>query len=419
MLQKLVRARRNILVPLLFVILALVTLIARRSAGDSPSGALNVTISQGSDQNYALEENSITVGLTADAPDKPTYNDETETAGPFWDWSYDTIVKLGGTVNDLTFAPPLAQWPLHNNVISVSTTSHQYGEWKVTFYANGYYNQRTKGQTQWQKVNAKGGQRDVTFALVRVQVRAKRFSDANWSTSGVSIAAGGRDSNVHKAQVEVEVQPALNSYTYPVSVSLTGGGGGFTPSAWWWNSNNAKVAKLDFNGSTYTFGESDPIKMNPGGTLPGVLWSSNLVESTTIKANIPALGLSKTCDVSFAAPDIVFDLGAAQFPIDQWYPYTVSVSLGGVPVDGHELTIVVEQVTLSDGTTKTASLGNSGGDSTSLDDYVLVDQGAFADHSYEDITTAAGLPSVSTHLNVIDATVISVKLRASDMSVAQ
>ena len=254
--------------------------------------------------------------------------------------------------------------------------------------------------------------------VAEVQLKTKRYGSNEWDTTLTRIASGGKASGVHKAAVQIRVPSGLGAQ-HPLEVSLTGDGGGHTFSSWW-STKPAAKAKLAFGSTTaFVHGDASPLSFTSPPTLNGWLTSSNKLESTTILVAVPTLGITCTADVDFVLGDFVVDLGDDPIPVDQWHDFTVSMSLDGVPIDGHEVNLVVWQVILEDGTPVDAALGSGSGSSTSLANYVQLDPGALFNHDYFQATTGTTLPSVATQLKLKNSSVATLTIKAYDMSVKE
>lgn len=236
----------------------------------------------------------------------------------------------------------------------------------------------------------------------------------------VSIASGGKSGDAHKADVTITFDPPLSGGT-EVKVSLIGGGEGFEPSSWWWSwlSSGRIRAKLDMSGSTYTYGQnSSPLSFTPNGSsLTGTVTSSNMVETTTLKVEVPSKNITLTCPIDFVVGDFTANLGEGLVhDPSNWTAFTVKKALGNHAIANHDVTLVVSKVYFANGTSLSASLGSQGS-STDLSQYVQLDGPALVT-SYENVTTNSN-GEATAYYSVQDNNVVKIEITACDMSVAE
>lgn len=260
-------------------------------------------------------------------------------------------------------------------------------------------------------------QADLTVYQIQVNVQRKGSGDP-WS-SDASIAAGGKDSDVHKANVQILFTPGLDADT-EVQVSLSDGGEGYEPSSWWWSKSRTRSQLTLTSGGTGTYvaGETtSPLILTPAGSLVGILTSSNKLESTQINVNIPDFAVSRSAAVQFVLGDFTVDLGQAPFPINTWRSFDVSSTLSGSGVDNHDLNFVVTKVVLETGEVLEPDLGSGESSSDSLVEYVELD-GPYWTHKAEKDTTD-GNGDASGQFQIVDSSVVSLEITAFDMDVAE
>ena len=166
------------------------------------------------------------------------------------------------------------------------------------------------------------------------------------------ISAGGVENPVHTAIIGVYSNPS--SY-FPCTVSMEGGTGK-EPPVYPYLGRNYKLghkvdAQISLGGHTYTAGDPQPLVLNVGGWVRGLLRSSNRVQTATVLIAI-GNGPPLPYNVEFAAPTMNLVMPAHLYPQT---PDTVSVTLtlaGPAPrsVPGHELLFYVSGLTFKSGT---------------------------------------------------------------------
>ncbi len=314
-------------------------------------------------------------------------------------------IKAIPTPSDASFPSGKPEWGGTANLSGSSDT------------ASGTLSDVSTSDQDFKTVTAKCGNTvsaNIIVAELTFDGRMKNTGD--YSTSDVTIAAGALGSDVHQAEIRVNVSPAV-SIKGEIRLSLSDGGAGYTSSSWYWGVT-ATPAKLVNGTRVYTFGDSQPLTFSTVGGIYCTLSSSNKAESTKVKLEIPSRNISKDLTVKFSAPDIKVDLGNQSANIGVWTPYTVTATVGSKPVDGHSMKLVVTKVNLKDGTVVNPDLEDSSSSSTSLVAYVQVDPNAWYDHTYEADTTAMNTPSISTQFKVVDPNVAGFEITAYDFSVA-
>lgn len=264
------------------------------------------------------------------------------------------------------------------------------------------------------KVEATASDQSLTVWLT-----VRRGSTGETTSSDVSIAAGGKSGEAHQATVDVTFEPPLSGDT-EVKVSLVGGGEGFEPSDWWWASvSPGRIrAKLEMNGQTFTYGASyEPLTFSPSGSpLSGTVTSSNMVETTTMKVELPSKGITLTCPIDFVVGHFTLDMGDA-FVLNEWRPFTVKREIGNHPIGSHTLAFVVSTVYLADGSSVSFNLGDSQATSTDLSAYVqLYGEGGVTTHQ---MATTDANGQATGQYKVVDANVVRFDVIAADVSVAE
>lgn len=257
----------------------------------------------------------------------------------------------------------------------------------------------------------------ITIKAYKIELKSKPSGDLAWDNGNTNIAAGGINSAVHKADIEISITPSLDA-DHPVQVKLTGAGAGYQPGSWWWSESQKKAA-LTLGTGTFTFGDSTPISIT--STTSGTLISSNVIETTTIEVAAPTLNnFSVTKNVSFVKGDIEIVPANGDAALNQWHNVTIRRKLGDKPIDGHKLNLVVTKVTLKnvDNSTdpKTAT-AVSATNYDALDEYVQVDPNAYINHAYVELLTGVSPAGIVTQTRVIDIRVTNFELGVADMSV--
>ncbi len=199
-----------------------------------------------------------------------------------------------------------------------------------------------------------------------IVIMSRLSAGGRFKETGTKICAGGRDDDVHKADVSIRFNPALKAGAV-AKVDLQGGGGGAAISAWWTvlTKSSQEKAKLVYGDNTHTHGDGNALEVTaPGGGISRIimkLWSSNKLEDTSIRVRVGAL--SKSHVVSFAVPTLDYVMAEGAFDLDKARPFTGTFKFGNHHVAGHTLGVTVYAVTLMNGKRVEAN-----GNSTSLDD---------------------------------------------------
>lgn len=181
-------------------------------------------------------------------------------------------------------------------------------------------------------------------SLVILETKWAADPNASWQTSGTSICAGGKDSDVHRADVHIVVPDQAKGQVLEIKLI---GGAGFNPQRDWWDRDGkATPAALSFDFGTLAPGGTlnTTIGDSPGDLdIEGTLTSSNKVESVTIQVKV-ANGAAVTTQVDFGAPTYSNNLGDIGFTLSDPRDFAVTVQYNGKPVDQHKLTFVVDTV---------------------------------------------------------------------------
>lgn len=167
-------------------------------------------------------------------------------------------------------------------------------------------------------------------AMEYIKVKCVANDDENLSSS-TKIAAGGYDSAVHRAVVEMKIShvsnsPHIRSLNMPVTLINAEGRPG----------NNVQ-AKLLLAGATIVKGDGDgevPFRRR-SGTVTAELVSSNLVGTCAIVCG------GKAAYVDFGWKTEHKWTGLKAFPHDAYHRVSFSMQLNGTPVDGHEILLRV------------------------------------------------------------------------------
>ena len=216
-----------------------------------------------------------------------------------------------------------------------------------------------------------------TLNVFSLTVKTKKKGATSWDPDGTTteIATGGLATDIHFADVEVEVKPpSLISSSLPLKISLAGDGDGYEPTTgqqWWWPSSYHKRALMTVGSSTYEHGVStSPIEITSAtGSSTGGLRSGNKVETTTVRAEFA--GVSKDKSVKFGRGDFDFDVPTDATPYE-WVDMSCARTLGGTPLEGHHLVFLCEEVEQPDSTVVKSVPGDSASASYGLESFVWV-----------------------------------------------
>lgn len=252
-----------------------------------------------------------------------------------------------------------------------------------------------------------------------VQLSSKRHTKSEWQSSGTTIAAGGIDTDVHKADILIGFS-GLPSGTR-VEVCLLGEGGGCAVQNWAFTVP-AKKAVLTINGQTYTHGNANPLVFTSPTELQGELLSSNRQEATRVAVAIPSLGIRRSLLVQFVSGQMTVAIATpSEIPTNTWHGYSVVHRLDDDVISGHELKLAVTTITYvaEDGTriTKTPTIGGSLSECASLANYVQLDPEALFNHDY--FCATSGSEGVTSTMYVVDPRVEDIHITAFDFSVWQ
>jgi hypothetical protein len=205
--------------------------------------------------------------------------------------------------------------------------------------------------------------RQVQVIVPSVQILVRRCGSGNAFSNTCTIAAGGCDSAEQKADVRIQLTPAIAGI--PVNIpQITGGQGVRVGSA----SNDAKIV-LDDSYISYMEDETDGQYVTDAfGRVEGTYWGSNVSTANAAGTNTPVLlGISgpngagvTAAQITQALPDpptvswwekssfgTIDSSGALWTPVAFHACFNDSAANISVPVYGHQMRFQVDRVDVS------------------------------------------------------------------------
>jgi len=351
-----------------------------------------------SDNTVCIGHDPSSDGIDA-LNDVPNINNTSLGATSSWEYDKVKVIKGPAQVNDESSGGG-----------ATDLTLDSAGEYELEFY----YKCKTTGDVL---TTTNKPVKLPKFTVVEVTIETKLVGETIWNSSGTNIHAGGFDTDPHKADVKISLGSFMSGET--VKIRLTGDGAGYASSDWWW-SKSAVGATLEISGqSTYTHGDSDlEVTVPSNGEITGTLTSSNELVTTTIEVEHEDSGCIETHDVDFGIGKFEVSYSTDNFVPDEWIDFTVSLKLGEDGVKDHDILVVVSEVVMVDGTTHSASDGGSQSSSTSLVDYVILDQGAIFSNKYDTGTTDSS-GEFDSELKIVDENVKDFTLTLFDRSIKE
>lgn len=224
----------------------------------------------------------------------------------------------------------------------------------------------------------------VGFTVVDMKIKTKKKGGITWDTETTRIAAGGMATDIHYADLQIDISPAITlSALLTLCVELVNEGSGYCPTAdqqWWWPASVHKRALLEMSGRTFEFGvTSTPIKFDSGsvGSLTGTIRSGNRIETSTFRVSLS--GCIVECPIAFAEGDFEFTIPESPTPYD-WNEMICVRKLDGVALEGHQVVFIGQKVVQADDTVVETVLGNTQSNSLWLESYLWIDEHASSEY---------------------------------------
>lgn len=235
----------------------------------------------------------------------------------------------------------------------------------------------------------------VGFTVVDMKIKTKKKGGSTWDTETTRIAAGGMATDIHYADLQIDISPTISlSALLTLCVELVDGGAGYCPEPdqqWWWPASVHKRALLEMSGLAFEYGiTSTPIQFNSGsvGSLIGTIRSGNRIESSTIRVGFQ--GCIVECTIAFAKGDFEFTFPESPTPYG-WNDMSCVRMLDGVALEGHQIAFLGKKVVQADDTVVETVLGDTQANSRWLESYLWIDE-----HASDQYDAGQGLYVIKT-----------------------
>lgn len=220
-------------------------------------------------------------------------------------------------------------------------------------------------------------EKSFEVAAYRVDwMKVREVGATDWTNDVVGVASGAIDSDVHKAEVLIQLVPPVQG---KVKVQLTGGNG------------DTKNAKLVVGSATVNPGEPQEVDSNGSGQVQGKLTSSDKLERATISVG------NQSADVEFAWNN--YEEEDAWISSEEYIvpgvtsDETVTLKLNDKPLDGHNLKFEVTEICFIDENGETQVLIRDDTNASQIDELAYFENGGSAP-----ATNSSGQTTITLHM---------------------